>query len=151
MVKSSLTAEQLKRAQEIYKIARSKDLAERRHYLSSLTEEEKRFYKLEDGKARSKKFNENPEHKKRYNEMRSKNIEEAREKEPEVFAEVNLKDVKAFREREKIKLQEIKQKMEVNTKIEATKQAKNLTDDICSKVINEIPIKRKPGRPRKQK
>ena len=157
MVKSSLTEEQLKRAQEIYQIARGKSLTDRKAYLQSLTEQERDFYKKEDNKMRQKKFNTNPENKDKYNDIRKTYIETSRQENPELFSERNVRDVKAFREREKAKLLQIQTKLKANQTltdaIKNRKARKELELLKKEKVLKQQeknePIKKTRGRPRK--
>ena len=124
MVKTSLTPEQLKRAQEIYIIAREKTPADRREYLNKLSKVDQEYYKKEDNKARQKKFNRDPKNVERYNMERRDNIARMRLDDPITMAEQNLKDVKAFRLRQK----------QIKDEIEAKLKAKqSLTDAIKAK------------------
>ena len=153
MVKSSLTEEQLKRAQEIYQIARGKSLTDRKAYLQSLTEQERDFYKKEDNKMRQKKFNTNPENKDKYNDIRKTYIESSRQENPELFSERNVRDVKAFRVREKTKLLKIQTKLKANqTLTDAIKNRKARKELELLKKERELKQqepKKKRGRPRK--
>ncbi len=154
MVKSSLTEEQLKRAQEIYQIARGKSLTDRKAYLQSLTEQERDFYKKEDNKMRQKKFNTNPENKDKYNDIRKTYIESSRQENPELFSERNVRDVKSFREREKAKLLQIQAKAN-QTLTDAIKNMKARRELEQLKKERELkqqePIKKTRGRPKKVK
>lgn len=158
MVKSSLTPEQLKRAQEIYKTAREKTPADRKEYLKSLTETERGFYEKEANKARQKKFNQDPKNVERYNMERRDNIAQKRKEEPIKMAKQNLKDVKAFRERQKQMKEEIEAKLKAKqsltdaikarkARIEIKKlkeeKQKEIIGDILDSIIDTIPKKSK--------
>ena len=153
MVKSSLTEEQLKRAQEIYQIARGKSLTDRKAYLQSLTEQERDFYKKEDNKMRQKKFNTNPENKEKYNDIRKTYIESSRQDNPELFSERNVRDVKAFREREKTKLLQIQTKLKANQTltdaIKNRKARKELEQLKKERELKQQEPKKTRGRPKK--
>jgi hypothetical protein len=148
-----MTPQELARAKEIYEIAQSKGIGERKVYLSTLTEIEKGYYKKEVNKANQKNFLKKPENKVRYNMERRDNIERKRQEEKEKMAEQNRKDVKAFREREKeLKSQieaKIKAQIEAKAKEEKAnevlaKQAKEKADiinDILNNIIDTIPKK----------
>ena len=56
-------------------------------------------------------YNEKPENKEKLNEHRRQYIVKYREQNPEEFKKQNIKDMKAFREREKLKLEEIETKL----------------------------------------
>lgn len=88
--------------EEIYNKARSiEDNKERRAYLKSLTAEEKIAYNKYRNKINAKNFNDKPENKKRYNEMRKGHIAHQRKLAPEHFQEQNIKDLKTYREKQR--------------------------------------------------
>jgi hypothetical protein len=135
MVKSSLSPEEQKRAQEIYKIAREKTPAERNQYLKGLTEIERTYYNKEANKERQRTFLKNPQNLARYNMERKDNIERKRREEKEKMAEQNRKDVKAFREREK------ELKAQIEAKIKEEEMKKQIIGDILNNIIDTIPKK----------
>ena len=92
-------------AESIYnKVKSIEENAEKRAYLKSLTAEEKVAYDKYRNKINAKKFNDRPENKTRYNEIRKKHIKDERKLHPEHFQEQNLKDLKTFREKQKKKM-----------------------------------------------
>lgn len=88
--------------EELYKKARSiEDNGERRAYLRSLTTEERTAYNKYRNKINAKNFNDKPENKKKYNEIRKGHIAYQRTLAPEHFQEQNIKDLKTYREKQK--------------------------------------------------
>ena len=85
-----------------YDLANSQlNMKDRKSYLSTLTEEQRKLYTRYGNKVRQDKFKANEENKQKYNEKRKEHIEKLRKNEPERMREQNIKDVRAFREREK--------------------------------------------------
>ena len=85
-----------------YDMANSQlNMKDRKSYLSTLTEEQKKLYTRYGNKVRQDKFKADEENKLKYNEKRKEHIAELRKNEPERMREQNIKDVRAFREREK--------------------------------------------------
>jgi hypothetical protein len=90
---------------EIYDMVRSiSNMTERKQYLAKFTEEQKKLYTRYGNSLRQKKFNENPDKKTEYNRLRKDYIAEQRKTEPDLYKARNIKDIKAFREREKEKI-----------------------------------------------
>jgi hypothetical protein len=77
------------------------NMKDRKTYLSTLTEAQKTLYTRYNNKVRQEKFKANEENKEKYNKIRKEHITELRKKEPERMREQNIKDVRAFRERER--------------------------------------------------
>ena len=77
------------------------NIKERKAYLQTLTEEQRKLYTRYGNKVRQDKFKANEENKEKYNKIRKEHIEKLRKNEPERMREQNIKDVRAFREREK--------------------------------------------------
>ena len=77
------------------------NMKDRKIYLSTLTEAQKTLYTRYNNKVRQDKFKANEENKEKYNKIRKDHITELRKKEPERMREQNIKDVRAFRERER--------------------------------------------------
>ena len=134
MVKSSLSPEEQKRAQEIYRIAREKTATERNQYLKGLTEKERDFYNKEANKQRQRKFTADPQNVARYNMERKEHIKQMRKEDPERMKQQNIKDVKAFRERQN------KTKAEIDIKIKdlEAKEKKQIIGDILNDIIDFI-------------
>lgn len=160
MPRSTMTPQEVARAKEIYDIAQNKGIGERKVYLSTLTEIEKGYYKKEVNKANQKNFLKNPENKARYNMDRRDNIKRLRQEQPEKMKEQNIKDVKAFRQREKEIKQDIQAKLKIDLEAKAKetllnaikarkaraelkekKEDKNIVGDILNDIINTIPKK----------
>ena len=157
MPRSTMTPQEVARAKEIYDIAQSKGIGERKAYLSTLTEIEKGYYKKEVNKANQKNFLKNPENKARYNMERRDNIKRLRQEKPEQMKEQNIKDVKAFRQREKEIKQDIQAKLKIDNakqiltnaikarkaraELKEKKEDKNIVGDILNDIIDTIPKK----------
>ncbi len=77
------------------------NLKDRKIYLWTLTEAQKIFYTRYNNKVRQDKFKADEENKEKYNKIRNEHISNLRLKEPEKMREQNIKDVRAFRERER--------------------------------------------------
>jgi hypothetical protein len=85
-----------------YDMANSQlNMKDRKSYLSTLTEEQRKLYTRYCNKVRQDKFKADEENKEKYNKIRKDHIEKLRKNEPERMREQNIKDVRAFREREK--------------------------------------------------
>ncbi len=76
-------------------------MKDRKIFLSSLTEAQRILYTRYNNKVRQDKFKANEENKQKYNVKRKEHIEKLRKNEPERMREQNIKDVRAFRERER--------------------------------------------------
>ena len=124
-------------------------MGDKKIFLATLTDAQKLAYKRYSGKMRQQKFNENPANKQKLNDHRKIYIAEKRKEKPEVFKQQNIKDVKAFREREKAKLNEIEAKLKAteiltnairvrNAKKEViTLKAKKANEDV-KEILNDI-------------
>ena len=134
------------------------NMKDRKVYLSNLTEEQRVLYTRYNNKVRQDKFKANNENKEKYNKIRKVYIAEKRIVEPVKFQERNIRDVAAFRAREKLQKQSIQQKfnavdtltnairarkarkaMQIAAIENANKAANKLTDigDIIRGLINE--------------
>lgn len=90
--------------EEIYNKVRSIDnMGARKEYLKTLTPEEKKAYDRFRQKINAKNFNDKPENKEKYNEMRRKRIKDERKLHPEHYQEQNIKDLKTYRNKRKEK------------------------------------------------
>ena len=109
-----------------YDMANSQlNMKDRKSYLSTLTEEQRKLYTRYGNKVRQDKFKADEENKQKYNEKRKVHIEKLRKNEPERMREQNIKDVRAFREREKATEEAILKKAKsLNTLTEAIKAQK---------------------------
>jgi hypothetical protein len=162
-----------------YEMANSQlNMTDRKLYLSTLTAEQRLLYTRYGAKLRQSKFNAKPEKREEYNEKRKDYKIVKRAEEPKKYQELNIKDVRAFRAREKAKQEAILNKlnagkiltdairarkarkaMQIAAIENANKAANKLTDigDIIKGLINEgkANIENKPasnknvGRPRK--
>lgn len=85
-----------------YEMANSQlNMKDRKIFLSNLTEAQRLLYTRYNNKVRQDKFKANEENKEKYNKIRKEHITNLRNKEPERMREQNIKDVRAFRERER--------------------------------------------------
>jgi len=102
----------------LYELIQSKpNLTEKKRFIQTLTEEQKKEYTKYSNKIRQAKFASNPENKEKYNKVRAEYKKEIREKEPEKHKILNIKYVADYRQREKEKDAEDKKKeMPVLTK-----------------------------------
>ena len=95
----------------IYEMVNSQlNVKDRRVYLSTLTQEQKQLYTRYNDKVRQDRFKENETNKLKYNEIRKEYIKTQREQFPDKYKEQNIKDVRNFRQKEKIILKGIKDK-----------------------------------------
>ena len=100
--------------EQLYFTLSQMNLKDKKATLATLTENQKLLYKRYSNKIRQQRFNEKPENKEKLNEHRKIYIAEKRKENPILFQQNNIKDVKAFREREKAKLKEINDKLKAN-------------------------------------
>ena len=101
------------------------NMKDRKIYLSTLTEAQKTLYTRYNNKVRQDRFKANEENKEKYNKKRKEHIENLRKKEPERMREQNIKDVRAFRERERATEEAILKKTKsINTLTDAIKAYK---------------------------
>ena len=112
--------------EEIYNKVRSiSNMTERKQYLAKLPEEQKKLYTRYGTSLRQRKFNEKPDKKTEYNKIRKDYIADQRLANPELYKARNIKDVKAFREREKAQKEQIDNKLKsVNTLTDAIRARK---------------------------
>ena len=112
--------------EDIYnKVKSISNMTERKQYLAILSEEEKKLYTRYGTSLRQKKFNQNPDKKTEYNKKRKDYIADQRLAKPDLYKARNIKDVKAFREREKAQKEEINNKLKsVNTLTDAIRARK---------------------------
>ena len=112
--------------EEIYNKVRSiSNMTERKQYLAKLPEEQKKLYTRYGTSLRQRKFNENPDKKTEYNRIRKDYIADQRLANPDLYKARNIKDVKAFREREKAQKEQIDNKLKsVNTLTDAIRARK---------------------------
>ena len=104
------------------------NLTEKKKYIQTLTEDEKKEYRNYSNKLRQVKFASNPENKEKYNKVRAEYKKEIRENEPDKHKILNVKYVADYREREKEKEKEADDKKE---------QMKELTKNIYKLVVND--------------
>ena len=109
-----------------YDMANSQlNMKDRKSYLSTLTEEQRKLYTRYGNKVRQDKFKADEEKKEKYNKIRKDHIEKLRKNEPERMKAQNNKDVRAFREREKATEEAIfKKTKSINTLTDAIKAYK---------------------------
>ena len=100
------------------------NMKDRKVYLSNLTEEQRILYTRYNNKVRQDKFKANNENKEKYNKIRKVYIAEKRIVEPVKMQQQNIKDVAAFRAREKL------QKQSIQSKLNTAKAINTLTDAI---------------------
>ena len=100
------------------------NMKDRKVYLSNLTEEQSVLYTRYNNKVRQDKFKANNENKEKYNKIRKVYIAEKRIVEPVKMQQQNIKDVAAFRAREKL------QKQSIQLKLNTEKATNTLTDAI---------------------
>jgi hypothetical protein len=140
--------------EQLYYTLSQMSMGDKRVFLATLTDAQKLAYKRYSGKMRQQKFNEKPENKEALNTHRREYIAKQRKEKPEEFKQKNIKDVKAFREREKSKLNEIQSKIKATniltnaikarkarTEINKLKTESNNKDvkDILNSIIDTIP------------
>ena len=132
---------------------------DKRIYLSTLNQEQRKFYNQYLTKLRQDKFKADEANKKKYNEIRKDHIAELRKIEPEKMAIQNRKDVKAYKLRNKAKATELllkqnasqtltdairakKARAEMN-KLRIEKQVKKDVSRILNSIIDAVPMERK--------
>ena len=110
----------------IYNMANDQlNMKDRKLYLSTLTAEQRKLYTRYNNKVRQDKFKANEANKEKYNKIRKKYITELRKTEPEKMRDQNIKDVAAFRAREKAQEEAILKKLAAkNTLTDAIKAYK---------------------------
>ena len=95
-----------------YEMANSQlNMTDRKLYLSTLTAEQRLLYTRYGAKLRQSKFNAKPEKREEYNEKRKDYKIVKRAEDPKKYQELNIKDVRAFRAREKAKQEAILNKL----------------------------------------
>ena len=97
--------------EQLYYTISQMSMGDKKIFIATLTEAQKLAYKRYGNRMRQAKYNEKPENKQKLSDHRKEYISKARKEKPEVFKEQNVKDVRAFREREQKKLNEINNKM----------------------------------------
>jgi len=137
-------------AEEVYNKVQSfkKDIKSRNEFLKTLSDSLKIAYRKYSNSIRQKKYNEKPENKEKMNEKRNEHLKKLRKNEPVKYKEQNIKDVKAFREREKVKEKVILKKINDN------KEGIEISKDILRDILDAVPnlklvngeIKKKRGR-----
>ncbi len=140
--------------EQLYFTISQMTIGDRKIYLKTLTDNQRLLYTRYSNKMRQQKFNENKDNKDKYNEKRREYISKQREQKPDVFKQQNIKDVKAFREREKAKLNEIEAKLKatetftkvikaLNARKEVivlkAKKTNEEVNDILNSIIDTIP------------
>jgi hypothetical protein len=140
--------------EQLYYTLSNMDLKDKRAFLATLSDNDKLLYKRHSNKVRQQKFNEKPENKSALNAHRKEYIAKQRLQKLDEFRKQNIKDVKAFREREKTKLNEIQAKVKAtNTLTDAIKARKARAEmrslkstkankdvkDILNSIIDTIP------------
>ena len=101
------------------KIQLMTNITERKKYIQTLTEEEKKAYTRYGNKLRQAKFNADPVNKEKYNKVRADHKKVIKEEDPEKYRLLNIKYVGDFRLREKEEKEDIKKKSVVNTNYKA--------------------------------
>ena len=86
-----------------------------------------------------------------HTEAQMKYKKSMREKDEEEFKRKNAEYMKEYMKQKRLKDKEAKKREEVLRKTEAISQAKSMIDDILGKVMEEIPVKRRRGRPKGSK
>ena len=123
--------------EQLYYTLSNMDLKDKRAFLATLSDNDKLLYKRHSNKVRQQKYNEKPENKASLNAHRKEYIAKQRLQKPEEFRKQNIKDVKAFREREKAKLNDIQ------AKVKANKDVKDILNDIVSTIPKQAELKKK--------
>ena len=131
----------------IYEMANNQiNMKDRKIYLSTLTEEQRKLYTRYNNKVRQDKFKANEENKEKYNKIRKEHIAELRKTQPERMKEQNIKDVRAFRERERATEEAILKK---------TKSINILTDAIKTRKarieMKELKTRKETAQPKEKK
>ena len=121
---------------------------EKMEYLRNLTAEQQLLYRRYKDNQRQKRYKENPENRKKANELSKERMRELRSGEPEKYAEMNREHNKKYNE----KLKALKSKADaVKTLTDAIKARKARREMAKLKAEKEAKvIKRKRGRPSKQ-
>jgi hypothetical protein len=136
-------------AEEVYnKVQSFKDVKSRNDFLKTLSDSLKIAYRKYSNSMRQKKYNEKPENKEKMNVKRKEHLQKLRKNDPEKYKEQNIKDVKAFRLREKIKEKVILKK------IEDKKEGIDISNDVFKDILDAVPnlklvngeLKKKRGR-----
>lgn len=144
--------------EQLYFTLSQMNIGDKKVFMATLTENQKLLYKRHLGKMRQQRFNENPLNKEKLNEHRKDYIAEKRKENPLLFQEKNIRDVQAFRQREKAKLKAINDKQKANeilTNVIKTRKAKkelillkdakqkqeniNIVKDVLFNIIDNIP------------
>lgn len=126
--------------EQLYFTISQMNLKDKKVYLATLTDAQKLAYKRHSNKLRQQKFNEKPENKEALNAYRRKYIAEKRTEKPDEFKKQNIKDVRAFRDREKAKLNEIHAKVKAST---INKDVKDILNDIIDTIPKQAELKKK--------
>lgn len=116
--------------EQLYFTISQMTIGDRKIYLKTLTDNQRLLYTRYSNKMRQQKFNENPANKQKLNDHRKEYIATQRKEKPEEFKQKNIKDVKAFREREKAKLNEIEAKLKANETLTKHIKAVNARKEI---------------------
>ena len=127
--------------EQLYFTISQMTIGDRKIYLKTLTDNQRLLYTRYSNKMRQQKFNENKDNKDKYNEKRREYISTQRKEKPEEFKQKNIKDVRAFREREKAKLNEIQAKLnatETLTNAIRVRKAKKEVITLKAKQTNDI-------------
>ena len=129
--------------EQLYFTISQMTLQDKKIYLATLTEQQRMLYKRYGNKLRQQKYNEKPENKEKLNEHRRQYIAKQGEEKPEEFKKQNIKDVKAFREREKAKLEEIEEKLKKQEKEKTAEELKEIVYDIIETIPKQADLKKK--------
>ncbi|KAJ1463992.1 hypothetical protein T484DRAFT_3648789 [Baffinella frigidus] len=111
------------------KIQQMTNITERKKYIQTLTEEEKKAYTRYGNKLRQAKFNADPANKEKYNKTRAEHKKVIKEEDPEKYRLLNIKYVGDFRLREK---EDIEKKAVVKTNYKA------LVTDAVKEGLNKV-------------
>jgi hypothetical protein len=96
------------------------NITERKKYIQTLTDEQKKAYTRYGNKLRQAKFNGDPDNKEKYNKVRADHKKVIKEEDPEKHRLLNIKYVADFRQREKDEKKDIVKQEEVKTNYKLT-------------------------------
>ena len=121
------------------------NMKDRKIYLSTLTPEQRKDYDRYNLKVRQDKIKAKDENRLKYNEIRKDYITELRKAEPQRMKAQNIKDVQAFRERQKAQKEIINNKTKsINILTDAIKARKARAETKELKTKKQEEIKQKP-------
>ena len=133
----------------LYEAIQSKtNITERKKYIQTLTDEQKKAYTRYGNKMRQAKFNADPENKEKYNKVRADHKKVIKEEDPEKYRLLNIKYVADFRQRERDEKNDIVKQEEIKTNYkltvaEAVKAGLNKVKKANVKLIENLTDKEK--------